>query len=135
MQRPDVHRPSGADVDDDDDEYEVIALSPSSSAPVLNYRRPRSSIMFPLEQSHSAASSSHLNTVPECGGPAVYVPTQGGRRGGSEYGDLQKQRMGAAASIDENLMEGRGTQPYFGERLSQFDMIANNIENAFVRMR
>lgn len=69
------------------------------------------------------ASSSNLASVPENGSPATYVPTNGET---SFHHDGKKYRASSLPDV---------SKPYFGQRLSQFDMIANNIENAFVSMR
>lgn len=48
---------------------------------------------------------------------------------------IRERRDSSHHHSDEKLRERRGSKAYFGQNVSQFDLIANNIENAFTSMR
>lgn len=100
----------------DDYEEEIISIAPATTAPVQNYRRSRASLVLIPGNSNTLDALS----VAEGVNPAVYKPTNG-----DGHHDPNKYRAETTTS----------TQPAFGQNLSQFDLIANNIENAFVAMR
>lgn len=100
---------------------EVIEMSPATSAPIMSYRRSRASFATPSSStSHLPGNGTPLDAVSESNSPAVYRPK---KADGSHHDPGQDGEASARA------------QPYFGQRISQFDLIANNIENAFVAMR
>ncbi|KAF2174084.1 hypothetical protein M409DRAFT_48962 [Zasmidium cellare ATCC 36951] len=104
----------------DSDYEEVITISPATTAPVQSYRRSRASLVLIPSQNGNSSHTLDALSVAEGVNPAVYKPTNG-----DGHHDPNKYRA-----------ESNGIMPpVFGQNLSQFDLIANNIENAFVAMR
>ncbi|CAK4031748.1 Hypothetical predicted protein [Lecanosticta acicola] len=99
---------------------EVITLTPSHAVPVQTYRRPRSAVVAPSSNAIRHQGMSALDAVTEDSNPAVYMPTNGNGTTHDPLRDRSEQRPKSA---------------YFGQKINRFDVIANNIENAFVAMR
>lgn len=107
------------------DTEEVISISPATAAPVQSYRRSRASLALPSQNGNSSQPLDALS-VAEGVNPAVYKPTNGaGHHDPNKFRAEQPQTQ-KAQGVNE---------PAFGQSLSQFDLIANNIENAFDAMR
>lgn len=95
---------------------EVISMIPAIATPAQSYRGSRSSVI--THSSHRRASSEGRQPRKSSASsiPATYKPT------GAEGRFCQPEKK-----IDE--------QPYFGQVVNSFDLVANNIEKAVDAMR
>ena len=99
-----------------EDEFEdVITMSPVKCAPIQKLRKPRS--LYSNMGSSSAAS--------------LHAPIPGRMSINGDHFSV----LSAPVAPHSSAASRTSNKKYFGESVNQFDLIANNIENAFTSMR
>lgn len=99
------------------EEVEVISMSPAVATPVQTYRRSRSSITPHSSPGRASSEARQARKSSTSSNPATYKPTGGE----AHFYEMEKCKV--------------EDKPYFGQHLSNFDLVSNNIERAIEAMR